>query len=153
MMAIIAALTKDNVIGKAGKLPWHISDDLKNFRKLTSGNSVVMGRKTFESIGKPLPNRHNIVVSSSLSVVPGIDVCSSLEDALEKAKSYGRDIFIIGGANLYQAAVPLVDKLYLSHVKESYDGDTYFPKIDFSQWNVESRQDFPEFELVVYKRK
>lgn len=153
MMAIIAALTKEGVIGKAGKLPWHISDDLKNFRKLTSGNAVVMGRKTFESIGKPLPNRHNIVVSSSLSGVSGIDVCSSLEDALEKAKSYGRDIFIIGGANLYQAAVPLVDKLYLSHVKKSYEGDTYFPKIDYSQWSVESRQDFPEFELVVYKRK
>jgi len=157
-ITIIAALTKDRVIGKDNNLPWHISEDLQNFKKLTSGNTVVMGRKTYESIGKPLPNRKNIVVSRSVSSIEGVDVCSSLEDAIEKAKSYGKEIFIIGGASIYEMAIPLADKMYLSYVKVNYKGDTYFPKFDKDVWDVVSERTYnegkdEEFNLVIYKRK
>jgi len=150
---IIAAMTKNRVIGKDNKLPWHISEDLKNFKRLTTGNTVIMGRKTFDSIGKPLPNRHNVVVSRSVSVIEGVDVCHSFEEAMEKAKSYGKDIFVIGGGSVYALALPIADKMFISHVKKEYDGDTFFPEFNEADWDVESSEDHEEFELVVYVRK
>ncbi len=153
MINIIAAMGKNRVIGKNNKLPWHIADDLKNFKKLTSGNVVVMGRKTFESIGKPLPNRINIVISSSMSETEGIIVCHGVPSALEKARSYNKEIFIIGGATIYQQTIPWADRMYLSYVKGDYDGDAFFPQYDESQWRVEKREDFPDFELVTYVKK
>jgi len=157
-ITIIAALTKDRVIGKDNALPWYIPEDLKNFKKLTSGNTVVMGRKTYESIGKPLPNRNNIVVSRSVPSIEGVDVCSSLEVAIEKARSYGKEIFIIGGASIYELALPFADKMYLSYVKVNYKGDTYFPKFNQDGWNVISQRKYnegklDEFDLVIYERK
>ncbi len=149
---IIAALTEDRVIGIDNALPWRIPEDLKNFKRLTSGNTVVMGRKTFESIGKPLPDRNNIVISRSLNSVEGAVVCSSFEEALEKAKSFNVDVFIIGGASIYELALPLADKMFLSFVKGQYEGDTFFPVFDESDWIVDSREDYGEFELVVYSR-
>lgn len=153
MIAIIAAMAPNRAIGKDNKLPWRISEDLKNFKRLTSGNTVVMGRKTFESIGKPLPNRNNVVISSSFPATPGIDVCQTVDEALEKARSYRKDVFIIGGSSIYQQTIPLADKMYLSYVKKEYDGDTFFPEFDESEWKIESRENFAEFELVVYVRK
>jgi len=153
MIGIIAALDEKRVIGKDGKLPWHISEDLKNFKRLTSGSTVIMGRKTFESIGKPLPNRNNIVVSTTMQPTEGLDVCTSLPGAIEKAKSYGQDIFIIGGARAYEEGLNVADKLFLSYVKGVHDGDTYFPEFNEEDWIVESREAFDEFELVVYVRK
>ena len=152
MISIIAALTSERVIGKDNKLPWHISDDLRNFKSLTSGNTVVMGRKTFESIGRPLPNRNNVVVSSTLQPSEGIFVCRSLEDAIETSKNFGKEIFIIGGSNIYAQSLEFADRMYLSYVKKNYEGDTFFPEFDESDWRVVERQDFPEFELVVYER-
>ncbi len=153
MINIIAAMAKNRVIGKDNKLPWHISDDLKNFKKLTSGNVVIMGRKTFESIGKPLPNRVNIVISSSMLETDGIIVCHDIPSALEKARSYNKEIFIIGGATIYQQTIPWADRMYLSYVKGDYDGDAFFPQYDESQWRVETREDFPDFDLVTYVKK
>lgn len=152
MISIIAALTGERVIGKDNKLPWHISDDLRNFKRLTKGNTVIMGRKTYESIGKPLPHRNNVVVSSSLAS-NGIIVCRSLEDALETGRSFGKEIFIIGGANIYAQSLEFADRMYLSYVKKNYEGDTFFPEFNESDWEVVDRQDFPEFELVTYQRK
>src|SRR5574342_17806 len=146
MINIIAAMAKNRVIGKNNKLPWHIADDLKNFKKLTSGSVVIMGRKTFESIGKPLPNRVNIVISSSMPETEGVIVCHDIPAALEKARSYNKEIFIIGGATIYQQTIPWADRMYLSYVKGDYDGDAFFPQYDESQWRVERREDFPDFE-------
>lgn len=150
---IIVAMDPNRVIGKNNNLPWHIPEDLKNFKHLTKGNTVIMGRRTYNSIGRPLPNRHNIVLSCSLANVEGIDICSSLDSALEKALEYERDIFIIGGASVYELAIPLADKMYISYVKEEYGGDTYFPKFNKDNWNIERRENFEEFELVIYKTK
>jgi dihydrofolate reductase len=150
---IIAAVAKNRVIGKDNKLPWHISEDLKNFKRLTTGNTVLMGRKTFQSIGKPLPNRHNIVISRSMPATSGVDVCRSVEEGLQKARSYGRDVFIIGGANLYQEMLPYADMMYISYVKGDYEGDVYFPEFNEEDWAVEGKEDHSEFELIVYVRK
>lgn len=150
---IIAAMTRDRVIGKQGKLPWHLPEDMKIFKTLTTGNTVIMGRKTFESLGEPLPNRNNLVVSTTMDNRLDLDVCGTLQHAILKAKTYGKDIFIIGGAGVYEQALPLADKMYLSLVKESYEGDVYFPEFDEKKWEIERREDHPDFQLIVYERR
>ena len=153
MISIIAALTPNRVLGKDNKLIWHLSEDLKNFKRLTSGNTIIMGRKTFESIGKPLPNRNNIVISSSMPLTPGIEICSSLQQGITKAQTLKKDIFIIGGASIYQQALPLADKMYLSFLKKEYDGDVFFPQFNPEEWIVEEEETFPEFTFKIYRRK
>jgi len=153
MISIIAAMAKNRVIGKDNKLPWSIPDDLKNFKKLTTGNTIIMGRKTFESIGKPLPNRNNIVVSSTMQPLNGVQVCKNIQEALEKAKSIGKEIFIIGGAQIYEQTIPIADKMFISHVKKEHEGDAHFPNFEINEWQAEQKNDYPEFELVVYTRK
>jgi dihydrofolate reductase len=153
-MTIIAAMTRDRVIGKDNAMPWHIPEEFKHFKKITTGHTLIMGRKTFESLGGPLPRRNTIVVSRSFSEeTEGIDVCRTLSEAVEKAKSYGKKIFIAGGAAIYRQALPLADKLYLSYIKKDYDGDTYFPEFEESEWEVTEEEDHPEFVFVVYERK
>lgn len=152
MISIIAAMTKNRVIGRNNRLPWHLSDDLKNFKKLTVGNTVIMGRKTFESIGKPLPDRNNIVISSSMPPAENIIVAKTIEEALQKAESFNREIFIIGGASVYVQSLPFADRLYLSFIKKDYDGDAYFPEFNMKEWKIENKKDFPDFELVIFAR-
>ena len=157
-MTIIAAMTKGHVIGKDEKLPWHIPEDMKLFKQFTTGNTVIMGRKTYESIGRPLPNRDNIVVSSSMlagesAVMCSKDrliVCSSLDAAVERASKNNNEIFFIGGATIYEQALPLADQMYISYVKKDYAGDVYFPKFSDEDWVVEERKDYAEFEWVRY---
>jgi len=153
MISIIAAIGKNRVIGCENKLPWNIQDDMKNFKRLTEGNVVIMGRKTFESIGKALSNRTNIVVSSSMKPANGIIVCKTVEEALQKAKAHGKEIFIIGGSAIFEQTIPLADRMYLSYVKGDYHGDVFFPEFDESKWKIASRTNFPEFELVEYVKK
>ncbi len=153
MINLIVAMTKDRVIGKDNQMPWHISEDLKNFKRLTTGNTVIMGRNTYFSLGKPLPNRNNIVISHEKMDAEGVDVCYSIDEALEKARSYNTEIFIIGGAMIYKTMLAYAERLYISYVKKDYDGDTYFPEFNEDDWVVESRQDFEEFEFVVYIKK
>ena len=153
---IIVAMTKDRVIGKNGTLPWHIHDDAKLFKDLTSDNTVIMGRNTWLSLPdkyKPLPNRVNIIVSSTLPGQKGAIVCKTIEEAFEVARGYGNDVFCIGGAQLYAAMLPLADALHISWIKGSYDGDTYFPKIDFSLWEEQEAKDFDGFTYRRYARK
>jgi dihydrofolate reductase len=150
---IIVAMTKDRVIGKDGGMPWHISGDLKLLKKLTTGNTVIMGRTTYDSIGKPLPDRNNIVVSNTVKEIPGAEVCASFEDAVATAEGLDRDIFLFGGASIYRQALPMADAMYISWIKQDYQGDTQFPDFDRSQWEMVSEQDHPDFIHTVYQRK
>lgn len=145
-------MTKRRVIGKDNDLPWRISEDLKLFKQHTNGNTIIMGRKTYESIGRPLPNRNNVVISTSMPDTEGLDICRSIEEALQKAKSYNKDIFIIGGAGIYKQFLPYADKMYLSLVKHDYDGDTFFPEFNEQDWKIESEQDYEEFVFRIYSK-
>lgn len=149
---IIAAIAKNKVIGKNNKLPWNIPDEMQLFRDFTAGNTVIMGRKTYESIGRPMPNRHNIVISRSVGSIHGVDVCASLEEGLEKARKHGKDIFIIGGAEIYRQVFQYADKMYLSWIKKEYNGDTFFPKFDEKDWKVVKKQNYGEFEFREYRK-
>lgn len=153
MIALIAGLTKNRIIGKGGSLPWHIPEDLKNFKRLTSGHTIIMGRKTYESIGRPLPNRNNIVVSRTMEPKEGIEVCSSFEEAMDKAGQKEGDTFIIGGTSMFAEGLAVADTLYLSWVKKDYEGDTYFPAFDANDWEMTEEKDFDDFVFTAYKRK
>ncbi|MDO4762854.1 MAG: dihydrofolate reductase [Flavobacteriaceae bacterium] len=135
MITIIAAIGKNNELGKDNQLLWHLPEDLKHFKNLTSGSPIIMGRKTFESIGKPLPNRTNIVVSRQDNwFEEGILIVPSLKEALKHAKKISEDIFIIGGGNIYAQTMDLADKLKITQVDFETQADTFFPKIDESIW-------------------
>ena len=128
-LTIIAAVSINNVIGNNNKLIWRLSNDLRRFRDLTTNHSVIMGRKTFESLPEPLPNRDNIVITRDTNYSkPGIQVCSSIEDAISLTK---KDIqpFIIGGGEIYSQTINIVDKIELTRVHKEFDGDAYFPEI------------------------
>ena len=139
MIKIIVAMSKNRVIGNDNKLIWKLSSDLKRFKELTTDNSVVMGRKTYESIGKPLPNRRNIIITRQPDYqVDECEIVSSLEEALLIT---GNDCFIIGGGEIYKQSLPLANKIYLTLVNEEFEGDTQFPEID-SSWVKLSKIDF-----------
>jgi dihydrofolate reductase len=126
-LAIIAAIGKNRVIGKDGKLPWHISEDLKRFKKLTTGHTVLMGRRTFESIGKPLSNRRNVVISSRH--IPNIETYPSVDEALN-ALADQEKVFVIGGAQIYSQLLDRADELYLTLVDQTVAGDAFFPPFE-----------------------
>ncbi|RSK39874.1 dihydrofolate reductase [Mangrovimonas spongiae] len=140
-LTIIVAVGEDNAIGKNNDLIWHLSDDLKRFKKLTSGHHIIMGRKTFESFPKPLPNRTHIVITrqQDYNVPEGIIVVNNLEDALDAAKN-DEQPFIIGGGQIYKQAMPLADKIELTRVHDTFeDADTFFPEINGNHWKEISR--------------
>jgi dihydrofolate reductase len=131
-------------------MPWHIPEDLKYFKRLTMGGTVVMGRKTFESIGKPLPGRTNVIVTRQRDYRPeGTEIVHSLEEAVRKYP----DAFIIGGAEIYRQALPLADTLHITKIYASYRGDTRFPKTDLRKWRRVSSENHCEFEFAVYSRR
>jgi dihydrofolate reductase len=139
-VSLIAAMAENRVIGINNRLPWHLPDDLKRFRRLTTGHSVIMGRKNYESIGKPLPQRRNIVVSRRPDYqAPGCVVVQSLEEALTAAKDES-EVFIIGGAEIYRQMMPTADRLYLTLVHADVDGDTFFPEFDVDLWQETMRE-------------
>lgn len=138
MINIIVAISKNRVIGNDNKLIWSLPSDLKRFKQITTGNTLVMGRKTYESIGKPLPNRRNIIITRNSDYkVEGCEVVNSLEEALMLCNN---ECFIIGGGEVYKQSLPLADKLYLTVINEEFDGDTYFPEIE-DDWVKVSRED------------
>lgn len=132
-VSLIAAMAKNRVIGSKNQLPWHLPEDLKRFKALTLGHPILMGRKTFESIGKPLPGRENVVLSRQKDLqIEGVLVLGSLPQALDYFRKENRkEIFIIGGAEIYRQALPLADRIYLTEIDQSFEGDAFFP--DFSQ--------------------
>ena len=147
-VVIIAAIAENSVIGAAGKIPWHISDDLKRFKRITLGHPVVMGRKTFDSLGKPLPGRRNLVLTRG-PAIPGVEYFASLDAAL--ATCQNEIVFIIGGAELYRQALPLANALLLTHVHRQVDGDAHFPDFDRQRWREVSREDHPDYSFVEYR--
>ena len=156
MIALIVAVAENGIIGKDGKMPWSIPGELKRFRELTTGNVVVMGRKTFEAVGcKPLPGRTNIIISRTMEN-SGEDylLARSLEEAISMAGE--RDVYISGGSGLYEESLPLVEKMYITEVHKAFDGDTWFPEFDESQF-AKTVDEYHEGEIpytyVTYTRK
>ncbi|HXT13080.1 MAG TPA: dihydrofolate reductase [Candidatus Angelobacter sp.] len=144
----IAAMSLNRVIGSKNKIPWHLPDDFKWFKQLTTGNIIVMGRKTFESIGKPLPNRETLVLSRSQFSYPGVRTISDLREIDLAAES--RNVFICGGAQVYAQALPLCSDLYLTLVKREVDGDAFFPAFEDRFELAEEIRDTPEFKILHY---
>jgi dihydrofolate reductase len=140
-ISFVVAASTNNVIGVAGNLPWHLSDDLKRFRALTMGKPIVMGRKTFESIGRALPGRQNIVISTQTDfAADGCDVVSSPEAAIVAAAD-AAEVMIIGGGEIYRLFLPLAKRIYLTRVKVELEGDTVFPPLDESDWLETAREE------------
>lgn len=152
-LAIIVAMTSEQVIGIDGRMPWHLTDELKQFKKLTKNSSVIMGRRTYESIDSPLQDRNMIVLSRSVSRLHGASVCKSIMEALTLAMKAERPIFILGGKEVYQKTLPIANELHISWIKKPYPGDIYFPDFDFFKWKEVKRQDFNEFVYVKYLRR
>jgi dihydrofolate reductase len=135
-VSLVAAMGKNRELGFHNKLPWHLPDDLKRFKEVTRGHAVIMGRKTFESIGRPLPQRKNIVITRNATyAAPGCSVVHSIEDALREAAD-DAEIFVIGGAEIYKLALPYANKMYLTFVEAAPQADAYFPEFNKSDWNV-----------------
>ncbi len=149
-ISLIVAIAKNWAIGKNNQLLWHIRDDLKLFKATTNGHVVIHGRKSFESIGKPLPNRTNIVITRNRDYQPkGAFLAHSLDEALELAHVLEQkgEIFILGGAEIYRQALDKVDKMYISHVDCTFeDADTFFPEVDLSAWTVQNSQSYEQTE-------
>lgn len=143
LLSAIVGMSENRVIGKNNQLPWHLSEDLKRFKKITLGHPVILGRKTYESIGRLLPGRPHVIISRQKDYkVPGATVVSSLEDALELYRGSDEEVFIIGGAEIYRLALPKVQKIYLTLVHQEIEGDAFFPEISSENFHEVSREDF-----------
>lgn len=159
MISIIVAVAENGVIGGNNSLLWHISEDLKHFKTLTTGHPVVMGRKTFESLGRPLPDRTNVVVTRQQIKIPGCVVVHSLEEAVALFPT-DEEVFVIGGAQIYAQALPLAERFYLTRVFHAYEGDVRFPAWDVSEWRLIASETFPcgvafpyPFAFETYERR
>ncbi|PKM86427.1 MAG: hypothetical protein CVU85_07930 [Firmicutes bacterium HGW-Firmicutes-10] len=154
MITIIVAIGNNYVIGKDGWMPWSIPEDLRHFKEKTLNHTVVMGRKTFEAIGRPLPRRKNLVVTRDPRWhFEGVEIISDLEKFLHDNQGCTEEIFIAGGAQVYQAALPYADKLIISHIDTEIDGDTFFPKWDRSKFEVTETVDYADFSVKTYEKK
>ena len=140
IVTIVVAISENHVIGKDNKLLWYLPADLKHFKDITTGHSIIMGRKTYESVGKPLPKRRNIIITRQAISIEGCEVVSSIEAALELCKGEP-EVFIVGGAEIYRQSINLTDRIYLTIVHQSFEGDSFFPEIDPKQWKEVSRED------------
>ena len=158
-LKIVVAMDRGCAIGRDNDLPWHLPDDLKHFKALTSGHTVIMGRRTYESIGRPLPNRRNIVLTRSRRLsADGCEICHSFTDLLSWEGS--GEAFVIGGAAIYRSALPHAQQLWITHVfTELADADVFFPVYDATQWQEQSRVSYPKdsrheyaFDIVRYDR-
>ena len=164
-IVLVAAIGSNHVIGRGGQLPWHIRSDLQHFKRLTINRPVVMGRHTFESIGKVLPGRTNIVLSRDFSVpAPGALIATSFDAALGAARSDAKkrgvnEIMVIGGSSIFERTMPMATRLEITHVHASPEGDRFFPEIDPAQWQLRSRTEHPAgphddhaFTTAIYDR-
>ena len=141
-ISLIVAAATNNVIGRGGGLPWHLSEDLKRFKRLTTGKPIIMGRLTHESIGKPLPDRRNIVISSRDGPeIEGCEVVATPDDALALVGD-AEEVMVIGGGKVYEQMLPMADRIYMTLVDASPDGDTFFPELSNEEWQVVEQEDF-----------
>lgn len=154
-VTILAAVARNGVIGAGGDLPWHLPDELQAFKETTLGHVLVMGRRTYESIGRPLPGRQTVVVTRSADWSPGADevvVAHDLEEALERAAAIDDEVFVVGGGEVYAAALSHADRLLLTHVDREPEGDTTFPQVDWSTWRETAREPGDGWTRVTYER-
>lgn len=161
-ISLVVAVSENGVIGQNGKLPWRLSDDLKLFKQTTLNHYILMGRKTYESIGRPLPQRVNIVISRQADyAAPGIQVVPNLSKAFEQAEAASeKEVFVIGGGEIYRLALPYSHQIYLTRVKVEIEGDTFFPELDPKIWQEKSRVPYPAdeknqypFDFIVLEKK
>ena len=158
-VSLVVAHAENRTIGRGGTLPWHLPADLQFFKRLTTGHTIVMGRKTYESIGRPLPNRRSIVISRDPEFrADGVDVAHSLDDALAMAAG-DDDVFIIGGAEGFEQGLPAAERIYLTKIHAQIEGDVWFPPIDEGEWTAISREEHPAddrhayaFTFITYQR-
>lgn len=150
-LSIIVAIASDGAIGRANDLLWHLPADLKRFKELTTGHTILMGRKTFESLPRgPLPNRRNIIISRSLPAQPGAEVYPTIQQAMEACASDG-EVFIIGGGEIYRQLLPNTERIYLTRVQASFpDAEVFFPELDPTEWIEEAREVYPRDERNEY---
>ena len=153
-VVMVAAVAANGVIGLDGDIPWSISEDLRHFRATTTGNTVVMGRRTYESIGHPLPHRTNVVVTRQRGWhAEGVFVAHGVEDAIALAQDFDGDIMVIGGGHVYEAAMPLADLQVLTEVHASPAGDTFYPTFDRAQWTETRREPHDGYDFVWWERR
>ncbi|MCM3162995.1 dihydrofolate reductase [Metabacillus litoralis] len=161
MISLLVAMDTNRLIGKDNQLPWHLPQDLAYFKKTTLNHKIVMGRKTFESIGRPLPGRVNIIVTRDQNYSQeGCLVLHSIEDIKELSEQTEEEIFVIGGAEIFQQILPYSDRLYITHIHHEFEGDTYFPKTNEEEWEMvksekgirDEKNPF-DYEFVVYEKK
>ncbi len=153
-VALVAAVAANGVIGRDGGIPWHLPEDLPRVKRLTLGHVLVMGRRTYESIGRPLPGRTTVVVTGQAGwAAAGVLSATSVEEALAIAGALDDEVYVMGGTEVYRAALPVADRLLITEVVGEPDGDTYFPKVDWSQWREASREQRDGFAFVDYVRR
>lgn len=141
MISLLVAYDLNRVIGIDNKMPWHIPEELKYFKKVTMGKAIVMGRKTYESIGRPLPGRLNIIITRNEGYsADGAEVVHDLHEAIERGKEYSDEVVIIGGSEIFNLSMPMADRLYITIIRKQYEGDTFFPELDDS-WKLVSESD------------
>lgn len=152
-IVILAAVATNGVIGRQGGLPWHLPEDLARFKRLTMGHTIVMGRKTFDSIGRPLPGRTTIVITRQPDWIgpAGVFTAGSLEEALSLAEDE-EEVFVVGGEEIFRSALGSADVMELTEVDAEPDGDAFFPPVDWSAWQESDRQDRPGYSFVTYRR-
>ncbi len=155
---IIVAVATNGVIGRAnGEMPWHVKEDFQHFKKTTMGSPIIMGRKSFESLGKPLKGRENIVVTRNANLNYDFDDVTfvlSLNEAIEYCKSLNKEkIFIAGGGEIYKQSISSADEMIISHMNFEAEGEVKFPEIDMNEWYIDSKDDREQFEIITYKRK
>jgi len=154
-VSIVAAVARNGVIGADGGLPWHLPDDLRLFKETTLGHVLVMGRRTYESIGRPLPGRTTVVVTRQEGWSPGageVVVAHGVEEALGRARAVDDEVFVVGGGELYAAALPYADRLILTFVEQEPEGDTTFPEVDWDAWRETAREPGDGWVRVTYAR-
>lgn len=152
-ITMVAAVGRNGVIGRDGALPWRLPGDLPRLKRLTTGHVVVMGRRTYDSIGRPLPGRTTIVVTRDRAwTVDGVIVRHDIESALSAAAETDPNVFVLGGAEIYRLAMPYADRLLISEVPQAPEGDTYFPDIDAGEWTESDREPAEGFDVVTYQR-
>ncbi|MCC9165709.1 dihydrofolate reductase [Pontibacter harenae] len=151
MLAIVVAVADNNVIGKNNQLIWHLPADLRHFKQLTMSHPMLMGRKTFESIGKPLPGRTTIIITHQQDYQQeGCIVTHSVQEAIEQAKKLDETITVVGGAQIYKEILPQIDTVYLTRIHHTFEGDTFFPELNEQEWEEVSREDFAPNEKNKY---
>lgn len=152
-MIVIGAMSRSRVIGRGDGMPWDVPEEYEHFLRLVAGQTIVIGRRSYEIFGTSLTSAHNVVVSRSATSLPGALVVPTIDDALREAAAFGRTVFSAGGASIYEQTIPRAEAMYLSYIKGDFTGDVYFPDFDEGEWRVERREDYPRFEFVVYRRK